>query len=43
MFVAIGDTQVSLFLGAMGIKSVYLGGTLIYQRPGGYLFINFTQ
>jgi len=29
----------SLMLGDMGVKSVMLGGTEIYRRPGGYCYI----
>ncbi len=28
-----------LFIGSMGIKSAHLGGESIYERPGGFLYI----
>lgn len=28
-----------LFIGSMGIKSAHLGGETIYERPGGFLYI----
>lgn len=33
----------ALFAGAMGIKSVYVGGVLLYQRPGGYIYLNLQK
>lgn len=37
------DTLTALFTGAMGIKSAYVGGVLIYQRPGGYIYLNLQK
>lgn len=28
-----------LFIGSMGIKSAHLGGESVYERPGGFLYI----
>lgn len=36
----IGKEQIiALFIGAMGIKAVYIGNVKIYERPGGFLYI----
>lgn len=32
-----------LFFGSMGIKSAYVGGENIYERPGGFLYIELTS
>lgn len=31
--------ETAIFVGAQGIKRVYLGETLIYQRPGSVLYL----
>lgn len=36
------DTILALFQGDVGIKSVYLGDLKLYERPGGFLFIQLT-
>lgn len=37
---AVGIKRIlELFIGSMGIKSVHLGGETIYERPGGFLYI----
>lgn len=30
---------VSIFVGEMGVKSAAVGGEEIYQRPGGYFYL----
>lgn len=37
---AIGIKRIlELFIGSMGIKSAHLGAETIYERPGGFLYI----
>ena len=37
---AVGIKRIlELFIGSMGIKSARLGGETIYERPGGFLYI----
>ena len=36
------DVILALFQGNMGIKSVYLGDLKLYERPGGFLYIQLT-
>lgn len=37
---AVGIKRIlELFIGSMGIKSALLGGETIYERPGGFLYI----
>lgn len=36
------DVILALFQGDMGIKSVYIGDVKLYERPGGFLYIQFT-
>lgn len=36
------DVILALFQGDMGIKSVYLGDLKIYERLGGFLYIQLT-
>lgn len=33
----------ALFIGSMGIKSAHLGGESVYERPGGFLYIELTS
>ena len=33
------ETIQALFIGTMGIKAVYIGNVKIYERPGGFLYI----
>lgn len=33
------DKITSLFAGDMGIKRVYAGSELVYERPGGFLYL----
>ena len=41
--IAVGsDVILALFQGNMGIKSVYLGDLKLYERPGGFLYIQLT-
>ena len=36
-----GTEQVtSLFVGSMGVKTVAVGNDVVYERPGGYFYIN---
>jgi len=38
--IRVGDSVIPLlFQGDMGIKRVYLGDELIYERPGGFFFL----
>lgn len=30
----------NLFIGEMGIKSVFVGTESVYTRPGGYIYLN---
>lgn len=30
----------SLMVGTMGVKTVAVGNDVVYQRPGGYFYIN---
>lgn len=37
---AVGIKRIlELFIGSMGIKSAHLGGESVYERPGGFLYI----
>lgn len=41
---AIGIKRIlELFIGSMGIKSARLGAETIYERPGGFLYIELTS
>lgn len=36
----VGEEQItSLFVGDMGIKTVAVGGDIVYSRPGSYIYI----
>ena len=39
----IGEREAEgFFVGQMGIKSVCIGKTPIYERPGGYIYLELT-
>ena len=40
--IAVGSDVILAFQGNMGIKSVYLGDLKLYERPGGFLYIQLT-
>lgn len=36
----LGDAALlALFCGEMGVKRIYLGERLVYERPGGYFYL----
>lgn len=40
----IGEREADgLFVGQMGIKTVCLGGETIYERPGGYIYLELND
>lgn len=40
----VGDDPIQeIFVGNMGVKEIYIGDTLIYTRPGGYFYLEFTS
>lgn len=39
MLFAGNDKIASLFVGDMGIKRVYIGSELVYERPGSYIYV----
>lgn len=40
----VGESDISeVFVGNMGIKTIAVGDTTVYERPGAYVYITFIK